>query len=682
MASIDTEHRAGTQEAEDAPSEGGPRSSAGFRRARSWIADHPAAVVAVVALLAASWAVLANRQVFPYLTINHDEPVYLLQADALRHGELFPPAPKPTDAFVPWLSVTSGDHYVTKYAPVHPAVIALARTIFGTNRAALALLAAGLVAMTYLLAKEVLQKRSHAVLASTFLALSPLFLIQVATFHTYATSLLLLETFAVLFLRGARNGSARQLLASGFFLGLAFFARPFDAVLFGGPLGLWLVFARKAELRRLAGEIGWIALGLVPPLAAMLGYFWLATGSPLRSPFALDPSDTFGFGERRMVSGQSLMRFSPAQGWEGIAGHVLLTSFWGFGGLVLVGLALIGFRRAERGGVGRWLALAILTTPIGYLFWWGSYGAWVFGVPRYLGPYYLMPVLAPLVLLGTMGFIRFWRWDRAIAACAVVGMLASSVFVVTKALNVNLDFRAQDARLYSGLRGQSLSNAVVFLPPLDGPQLLHPFAALQNSASYDDKVIWASGSGDEQDLEVLDAFPGREPYRLQTEGAYGDSRPDSKLGSTLERLQVLRGPAVPVDVAVRNVTSSERVVLEVTNGQTRDSFLLDTASVLDRTYAMKVRVGPGGSEVDGPVLGHTREAVPTNGSSGSRVTFSVTVTGPGGEDEQQIAETSVARRQRGASVEMLVPIHDRAPGEETRPALEVGPNTKSGLTGG
>jgi len=79
------------------------------------------------------------------LTVNHDEPVYLLQADALRHGKLFPPAPTPADAFLPWLSVTSGDHYVSKYAPVHPAVIALARTVSGTDRAGLALIAAGLV---------------------------------------------------------------------------------------------------------------------------------------------------------------------------------------------------------------------------------------------------------------------------------------------------------------------------------------------------------------------------------------------------------------------------------------------------------------------------------------------------------------------------------------------------------
>ena len=671
MATPDTEHRAGTDLPLGTPPKERPRSSAPrARRVGSWFALRPAATVALVALMAASWAVLANREVFPYLTINHDEPVYLLQADALRHGKLFPPAPTPADAFLPWLSVTSGDHYVSKYAPVHPAVIALARTVSGTDRAGLALIAAGLVVMTYLLGKEVLGKRSHGVLASAFLALSPLFLIQVATFHTYATGLLLLETFAVLFLRGTRRGSARQLCASGFFLELAFFTRPYDAVLFGVPFGLWLVATRRSRLRRLVTETGWTVLGALPPLAAMLGYFWLSTGNALRSPFTLDPGDTFGFGQRRMLSGQTPLRFTPAEGWDGIAGHVLLTSFWGFGGLVLIGLSVVGFRHADRSGVGRWLALVALITPLGYLFWWGSYGAWVFGVPRYLGPYYLLPVLVPMALLGAKGFLRFWEWDRALAACAVVGMLASSLFVVGKALSVNLDLREQDSRLYSGLRGQSPSNAVVFLPQLDGPQLLHPFAALRNSASYDGKVIWASDSGDERNLEVLDAFPGRTPYRLNVEGTYGDSPPDPELGSALERLQVLRGATVPVDVAVRNVTRSARVVLDVVTGDTRDSYLLDATSSPDKLYAVVVRVGPLGSEVEGPVLSRTRSTVATNGSD---LTFSVTVTGPNGEDERRIAETSVVQRQRGELVETLVPSHERQSGGEDQPALEVGP---------
>src|SRR4051812_49339867 len=109
--------------------------------------------LAVTALMTASaaWAVIVSRLAYPHLSADSDETVYLIQADALRHGKLFPPAPRPSGAFLPWLSVLRHRHYVTKYTPVHPALLALARTLFFSWRAGLAVVAAGLVLFTYLL---------------------------------------------------------------------------------------------------------------------------------------------------------------------------------------------------------------------------------------------------------------------------------------------------------------------------------------------------------------------------------------------------------------------------------------------------------------------------------------------------------------------------------------------------
>ena len=119
------------------------------------------AVVAVagLALAAALWAVAASALFVPRLTDNGDEAVYLLQAESLRAGHLFPPAAEPARAFLPWLSTTVGHHYVTKYTPVFPAFIAVGHRAFGSDRAALALTAGGAVIACYLLAREVLGRR-------------------------------------------------------------------------------------------------------------------------------------------------------------------------------------------------------------------------------------------------------------------------------------------------------------------------------------------------------------------------------------------------------------------------------------------------------------------------------------------------------------------------------------------
>ncbi len=110
----------------------------------------------MLALAAAVWAVAGSALFLPHQSDNGDESVYLLQADPLRAGHLFPPAAEPASAFLPWLSTTAGDHYVTKYTPVFPAFIALCHRAFGSDRAALALAAAGAVVACYLLAREVL----------------------------------------------------------------------------------------------------------------------------------------------------------------------------------------------------------------------------------------------------------------------------------------------------------------------------------------------------------------------------------------------------------------------------------------------------------------------------------------------------------------------------------------------
>src|SRR4051812_18460503 len=167
-------------------------------------------MIAVTALMAASaaWAVLISRLAFPHLSADSDETVYLIQADALRRGKLFPPAHSPSGAFLPWLSVLRHGHYVTKYTPVHPALLAVARTLLFSWRAAPAVVAAALVLFTYLLGARLLGSPGHGVLAAAFVAVSPLVLVQTATFLPYAETTMILAAFAVAALSAHDRGGS------------------------------------------------------------------------------------------------------------------------------------------------------------------------------------------------------------------------------------------------------------------------------------------------------------------------------------------------------------------------------------------------------------------------------------------------------------------------------------------
>jgi 4-amino-4-deoxy-L-arabinose transferase-like glycosyltransferase len=494
--------------------------------------------VAALAVTAAVWAAAASALFLPHLTDNGDEAVYLLQAESIRAGHLFPPLAEPAGAFLPWLSRPAGDHYVTKYTPVFPGFIALSRGVFGSDRAALALAAAGAVVACYCLAREVLGRRRDAAVAAAFLAGSPIFVIQSATYLSYLFNAALLMGFAAALLAGLRRRRRGLMTAAGFLLGLAVFARPFDAALFAGPLLLWWGWSGRRDLRRRLSEAGWLAVGALPPLVAMVIYFRLATGSFFRPPFTfVGPDDTLGFGPKRMYAGMPFLDYTPGRALVAFGRLIVLTGFWGFGGLLLIALALVGYRTYRR-RAGRWLAPVAVTVPLGYAFFWGSFSSSEWGGPWRFGPFYWLPVMVPASILAAAAFARLCRWDRLVARFVAGGMAVLSLFVVVRALAEHRQYGAVRERLYAAPRAAAaeLDRAVVFLPPLDGPYLLQPFSLARNP-TFDGPVVWALDRGARKNLDVVQRFPGRTPYRVLP-GV------DDRSPTRLQRLTVVNGRLV------------------------------------------------------------------------------------------------------------------------------------------
>ena len=495
----------------------------------------PAWAAVALAIIAGGWAMAISWLVFPDLSDNKDEAVYLLQAETLRHGQLFPPAPVPADAFMPWLGVDAGDHFVLKYTPVHAGIISVVGAVLGGNRAALGFIAAAAVLACYALGREMTKDSGQALVAAALFAASPLFLIQSATFLPYLSTLTLLMVFAATLIGGVRRESPVCLVASGFALGLAVFSRPFDALLFATPLGgWWLVDRGGLPRRRLGREARWLALGGAVPAAAMACYCRAATESFFRLPFTLtDPTDTVGFGLRRMFPEQHPIDYTPVEALRGAGRLAALTGVWVFGGFLLIAFAVVGVRRAT--GPARWFSLSAVTVPVGYMFFWGSYGSTEWGGPWRYGPFYWLPLLAPLAVLGATGFQRLQAVDRRVSRFAVTGMVAVSLVMVVMALSAHRPFTERGRRLFAAPRqAAGLEQALVFLPSVQGPWLLQPFAMARN-ASVDQRTLWALDRGSEANQALLRAFPTRRGYRVVARDGRGESVPlDGRWPTVLE----------------------------------------------------------------------------------------------------------------------------------------------------
>ncbi|NHX36101.1 MULTISPECIES: DUF7846 domain-containing protein [Halolamina] len=414
--------------------------------------DRGRVAILLLGLVAAVVSFLVATRVFPYHSLNHDEGVYLQQAELLLSGRLFlrPPVDGP---FRPWFFVESAQGLYSKYQPVPAAAFALGR-VLGGYPIALAGISAGVVGGTAALARELYDWRV-GVVAGVLVLASPLFLVQSGVYLPYALTAALELCFAVAYLRGERTESRRSAAVAGGAIALAFFARPYTAVLFASPFILHAVgtLARSGAWRAPVAQVGearfgpidddqralfgrrlaTAGLGIAGVLAA-LGYNVLVTGEPLVFPYqAFAPHDGIGFGHREILGHEET--YTLELGIESNR-RVLTQLFtdWVAMGVVGAGLAAAGVLatagsairgrvrdatdRASTALVARRAIVAGMFVSIaaGNVAFWGNFnilgalGVEDDGLIHSLGPYYHYDLLVPTAVFGAVAAV--WAADR------------------------------------------------------------------------------------------------------------------------------------------------------------------------------------------------------------------------------------------------------------------------------
>ena len=406
--------------------------------------DRGQVAILLLAFVAAVVSVLVATRVFPYHSVNHDEGVYLQQAELLLSGRLFlrPPVDGP---FHPWFFVESERGLYSKYQPVPAAVFALGR-LLGGYPLALAGISAAVVGGTATLARELYDWRVGAVAGVLVLA-SPLFLVHSGVYLPYALTAAFELCFAVAYLRAERTDSRKLAAVAGAAIATAFFARPYTAVLFASPFilhavgtlgrsGAWRTpfaavdDAQRALFRRRLLTAGLGTLGVL----AALGYNALVTGDPLVFPYqAFAPDDGIGFGHRQILGHEE--EYTLALGLE--SNRRVLTQLFtewvamGVGGAALAaagvlgtaGSAILGRTRgtAERASAGLVRRRAVVagtfaSIAVGNVAFWGNFNilgaltAQDDGLIHSLGPYYHYDVVVPTAVFGAVAVV--WAADR------------------------------------------------------------------------------------------------------------------------------------------------------------------------------------------------------------------------------------------------------------------------------
>jgi len=402
-----------------------------------------------VAAVAGLAVFLVAVELFPYGSANHDEGVYLQQAHLLLGGELWFTTDL-AESFRWWFFVEDGRRLYPKYTPVPAAAFALGVAV-GVPRLTLGVVAFGIVALVGLLSAEAFDRRT-GVVAAGVVATTPLFLVNTATFLPYATTTLLNLLFAYGYVRTVRTERLRWSLLAGTSVGLAFFARPYTAVLFALPFmihasyGLFAPALRRerAVLRGRLLRYGMVAVLGAGGVGLTLSYNAVVTGDPFTFPYqAFAPRDGLGFGTREIL-GYS-REYTPELALR--ANRLVVESFvrrWSFApplgvalavlGLVLTvgpGASVLGPRATARAddrvynaydeSLRVTFAGVAVSVVAGNVFFWGNLNVLsalsdpTDGLISVLGPFYHYDLLLPASAFAAAGAVYLWRLFRRAA---------------------------------------------------------------------------------------------------------------------------------------------------------------------------------------------------------------------------------------------------------------------------
>ena len=470
-------------------------------------------VVAIV-VLAAIWPIAGSARLFPNLTRNADEVVWLSQMDVLESGALTTAAPARNPAsYTPWFAQMRNGRYVYRYPPLFPALLAASDIVTGTPRVGLGLASAWAILAVYLLVAELARRRGVALLAAVLVGACPLYFLTAAMFLGYVFFIALFCTAAWLLARGARTGRYVDLALAGFTFGLAVFDRPYDTVLLGLPWLVWFVWRCR---RRAPPGLALVALGALLPIGAMLVYNWHLTGDALKPPFLLwDSLDTVGFGNRYPPA----VDFTPILGAIGVGRMWRDLLFWSVPGLGLTAVATLLSVRPARTQLAPLIGM-LLTLPIGWIGFWASY----FAPLRYqLGPVYVLPLLVPLAALTAVGVEAAWAGSgrrahtrgmvATVAGCAVIlGLFEGATHVSRWQLDAGgrKSIPPTPTALAQASDAIGRSPALVFLPePSIG--FLPP---LHNSPALDGPRLYVAELPGQDPFVIAAEHPDRRAYRL------------------------------------------------------------------------------------------------------------------------------------------------------------------------
>lgn len=489
----------------------GLRRLEGRLSARAW--------VLLLALLSFALSLFVGFVLLEEAFLTDDEMAMLFQARTFLLGRLWAEPTSQVDVFH-YAMIVESPRWYGIYPPGHPLVMALSILVSGDPRPLIAVMSAGWVVATYFLARRFFDT-STALLAAALLSLSPFFVLTSGSMASELTSgfFLLIAVNAAVRLDGRR--SLLLAVVIGGAVGAAYCARPYTALIFSFPLGLWIAwrwFRRELPL-------GVPFVGAAAALPFIVAYLWInseLTGSAWVTPYAINFPGRFRLGFGQDTFG---VIHTPQLALAVMGLTLVELNVWSLGWPlslipIIAGVWLGPLRR------GAWLLAAIpLFALVAHM------PVPMAGVHD-TGPLYYLEVLPLLVILAARGLIALGRRLGASGdgrAGELVGWVALAAFVVSvlvfwqQQVDVLRSLSRFNNEPYVTAEETIEGRALVFVDEIQTtPPSSWVLGVRPPHPDLRDRLVFGHVVNQRRAAEVLQELPGRRAYFLSRDQRTGD----------------------------------------------------------------------------------------------------------------------------------------------------------------
>ncbi len=480
--------------------------SALHRRVRDWGVPVGATGCAAIG------AVVVSHTVFPLLSGDHDEAVYLTQADALAHGHLTLPLDR-IDGFQPSLTGVAHSHLVFPFPSVWPAVLALARAA-GSTRFALAAVAGFACLAVAGLARETLDEPAARHVGVALFVCSPLIWLLAGTYLPYVFNAGVVAATGALVVRGLRTAARGVLVLAGCFVGLGTALRPYDGLLTATVLAIYAVYVVASRRSATIGtrHVAWCAFGALLPVCVTLVVNQRVTGNAFHLPLQVTGGQNgWGFGTRRVESIGLPFRYEPYDAFFALKQNLWFFPTWLAGSWLVIGAAATTAWQRRRDGRVLLLAAMAAVWPLGYFFWWAT-KLTAPGARDGMGPHYYVPAVAPVVLLAAPTIVAVARRLRHTGVVAVgAALIAGTVVFLPGKLRDKSDVANRERAVVAVAR-TAPSGSIVMLD--DSVRLGHPHPTLRTNYDLGAPVLFVTHLDPPGVARLHTRFPTRTLLRL------------------------------------------------------------------------------------------------------------------------------------------------------------------------